>query len=187
MKKLLLAVILIMGAYSAISFAACVGPYCWDDRGSSVQGLGGYITQPIFGDNTGNAVSTATTSTDRGVYIPVYISTAGTALVRGDTVITTTAFASQGVAGTISNTGGATNLLGVVSNSCSTGTVCNVMIDGVALALTTGTVNVGDLLVTTTAANGYLATNNAATNSVMGRALASGNSAGGLTKIAVEP
>lgn len=76
--------------------------------------------------------------------------------------------------------------IGVADTATSTGTVINILSAGAwALAQTTGTVNPGDMLMTSSLASGFLQATVTSTNNVVGIALGVGNSAGGLTKVRI--
>jgi len=78
-----------------------------------------------------------------------------------------------------------TNFMGVSVVTSSTGNVIPIYTNGWVLALTTGTVAAGDVLVSSgSAAAGYLGTNNSPTSGTdIGTALGSGISSGGLTRV----
>lgn len=125
-------------------------------------------------------------STTAGEYpgFKVQIKNCGTvAWVQGTVVV---ANANAAGCGQASNTTGSTAILGIAEGAVAVNAVGSMTVNGWALALTTGTVNRGDVLISTGPNNGYLAANNspsAATN--MGVAVSSGNAAGGLTIIRV--
>lgn len=79
-----------------------------------------------------------------------------------------------------------TKWIGVAANAASTGTIVNVYWSGFVLARTTGTVNAGDVLVTTNTVglSGYLGADTTPTTGAdMAIAISSGVAAGGLTKV----
>ena len=109
-----------------------------------------------------SAVATSNQSsgiTNTALVIPVLLSSA---VSQGAAIIITSTNVVTNVNGVPSTTTGATTVLGIADTAASSGTIVNVDFSGLALALTTGTVTVGDLLVTsaTVSGQGYLATNN---------------------------
>ena len=77
-----------------------------------------------------------------------------------------------------------TGLIGYSMVASSTGSLIPVAMSGFSLALTTGTVNPGDTLVSTSAAAGYMATNaNSQFDADFAAALSTGVASGGLTLV----
>lgn len=77
-----------------------------------------------------------------------------------------------------------TDWVGISEGSVAVGSVGYITVAGYALALTTGTVNRGDTLVSTGTVAGYLGADTTPTTGAdVGVALSSGNAAGGLTII----
>lgn len=77
-----------------------------------------------------------------------------------------------------------TDWVGISEGAVAVGSVGYVTVGGYALALTSGTVNRGDVLVSTVGASGYLGADTTPTTGAdVGVALSSGNAAGGLTII----
>jgi hypothetical protein len=104
--------------------------------------------------------------------------------LEGSALVATTPVAGQGVTVAVAAaTANLTTVVGVASAAVSTGSVVGVYSYGWALALTTGTVNAGDVLTTSSASAGYLAANVVTSTGAVGVALASGNSAGGRIRI----
>lgn len=128
--------------------------------------------------------STFTTSGNSfGNIVPVYL-TGSIAAVEGSVLVATTPVAGKGVsvvvAPALSNLG---SPIGVARKASAVGNSIEMYTSGFVLARTTGTVNPGDPLVTSSLSAGYLATLSASSTTVVGVSLATGNSAGGLTKI----
>jgi hypothetical protein len=150
-----------------------------------VNTLGNIVSGPV-----GVSQSTATSTSNTAQTFAVFISSLSSlAPLKGMVIVSTTPIAGQGISGV---TGSATNTLttfiGVADVASATNTVVNVDYGGIAVALTTGTVNPGDLLVTTNTAAGYLGTNNSASaGQIVARALSSGISSGGLTRVLLRP
>jgi hypothetical protein len=112
------------------------------------------------GVGTANTTSAANVS----LTIPVLVSTA---ISQGMAIIATTQNQPGFVNGVMAQATGSTAVIGIADAAAASGTVVNVDFSGLAVALTTGAVTVGDLLVSTTGAtgsisSGYLATNNSA-------------------------
>lgn len=131
------------------------------------------------------AVSTSTTTgTSAGVRYPVYLG-GSTNSVEGSVIVATNPVNLNKVAGMITASSDLTTFIGIAASVVSTGSVVNVYSSGYILALTSGAVSPGDLLVTTSAAAGYLwANNSASANTVVGTALNKGTAASpGLMKI----
>lgn len=143
----------------------------------------------IIMGSTSTVVSTATTAgTGQGTYVTAYLVPGDleTAASEGSLLIATTPASGYGLSVGVSTGSFAQKWLGVAASAASTGTVVNMYTSGVVFALTTGTVNVGDLLVSTDGAVGYLSANNDTTNGdnrVVGVALSAGTTTGGRTKI----
>lgn len=126
---------------------------------------------------TGVSVSSVTTASNTALAFFVYLSTQTNAVAApaGGVVLSTTSTGSNIVGVVLSSqtsAGSAKTFLGIADSAASTGTVVQVDYSGIAVALTTGTVAPGDLLVTTNTVTGALATNNsAAAGSIVGVAL----------------
>lgn len=141
---------------------------------------------PAKAGNTATGASvtmpTTTTGANYGLWRPVY--NVGAAVTQGDVLIasnTGTGYVMKGIASS-----GATNVIGVAAEAiASAATGWMVPLGGqYAIAHTTGTVAIGDILVTTTSAAGYLATNNTPTaGTTVAKALSAGTAAGGNTLV----
>lgn len=127
----------------------------------------------------------STPSTTAGEYpgLKVQLKNDGaTAWAQGTLVIADADCAGCGKAGTA--TTDLTSWIGIAEEAVAAGAVGYVTVAGYALALTTGTVNRGDTLVSTTSAAGYLTGDSTPTTGAdVGVALSSGTSAGGLTVV----
>lgn len=135
---------------------------------------------------SGYTLSTTTVSSGVGYsyeYMYLLGSTSakiGSALVSVASTGLPTAVAVSGA------TNDLTTLVGISLVVASTGTSIPVATNGFVLALTTGTVNTGAVLVSTAGAAGYLSTNsNSVWGADFGLALSTGTSTGGLTLIKI--
>lgn len=126
--------------------------------------------------------STSTTSMSRGTAYPIYL-TGSSSVLEGSVVVATTPVAGQGaavvLAPTTLNQG---RWFGIAKSSSNVGLPIHAFTSGIVLALTTGTVNTGDMLGTSNLSAGYLQVTQSS-QPVVGIALSNGISAGGLTKI----
>ena len=132
------------------------------------------------------AISTALATPSQGTEFTAFLASGSVSYpaVQGSVLVATTTQNNLITVLVSSNTTGATTVIGVAVAAASTGTIVNLYSNGFVLALTTGPVNPGDVLVSTAAIAGYLMANNsAAANAQVGIALQTGNSAGGLTRI----
>jgi hypothetical protein len=154
--------------------------------GTSASTIGGSILQ----GTSGVAPSTAPTSGNSlGIMTPVLLANgSANAAVEGSVLISSTAISNQ-VTVVVSTGAGHINVVGIAAAVASTGSVVNMYTSGFVLALTTQTVNAGDVLVTTTTPAGYLVSAGQAggvalaTGNDVGVAMGAGVAAGGLTKI----
>jgi len=148
-----------------------------------------------FGNNEDNAMTLPTTSTaDKfGVKVPFY-NASGSALTRGMVVISSgnSTTALYGSAAAVTST---SSILGICDGTVASGAKGWMSVEGYAAVLTTGTVNLGDLLVSTSGSAGAGAAGyagkiaSAATveaGTVLGKAVSVGTAAGGLTIIRLE-
>lgn len=129
--------------------------------------------------------STATTSgTSEGRSRPAYL-TGTTAALEGSVLIATTPVAGHDFSVIVARAvADQTGWVGVAKAAKSTGSIVDVYYSGFVLARTTGTVNPGDTLVTSSATAGYLASDTTPTTGAdMAVALSAGTSTGGLTKV----
>ncbi len=112
--------------------------------------------------------------------VPVY--NVGAAVTLGDVLIASNTGTGYVMAGIASS--GATNVVGVAAASIASGAK-GWMVPlggGYAVVHTTGTVAIGDILVTTTSAAAYLATNNSpSAGTTVAKAMSAGTAAGGST------
>jgi hypothetical protein len=181
--KLFLGLMLIAGTCRAAQVCKSSDFWCYEAGPSQ------NLSTPARLDSSGTAwfnnmslavLGTADSSLGSGatndVSIQVFLSTtSASAAVIGDVIVATFTVNGQ-VTGVVGQaTSGLTNVIGIADAAGATGTVIPVGIYGLDLALTTGTITVGDLLVTTTAAAGYLTTNNsAAAGAIVGVAVNNG-------------
>lgn len=168
------------------------------DSGGTLRFILGAITQLANGQlsmgTSGVVLSTANTSGfSSGNLYYAYLGGSTNAL-EGSALIAATPVAGQGVTVTVAGaTIGLTNVVGFASSAVSTGSVVGMYSAGsYAMALTTGTVAIGDQLATSSLSAGYLYAPTTGTNSLLastatcGVALAVGNSAGGRIRIRVK-
>ena len=128
----------------------------------------------------------ASTSVTRGEFFSFYL--AGTVDSQiGHLLIATTPVSGQGISVMVAPaTINLTSWVGVAANGVSTGSVVNVFTGGTAVVFTTGTVNAGDVLVSSGVVVGYCgADNTPLTGADVGVALANGTAAGGTTLIRI--
>ncbi len=132
----------------------------------------------------GVILSTANTSGfSAGQLFYAYLG-GSTPALEGSSLVATTPVAGQGVTVAVAAaTAGLSTVVGVASSAVSTGSVVGVYSYGWVQALTTGTVNVGDYLQTSSASAGYLAAGGQVSTGTVGVALSAGNSAGGRIRI----
>jgi hypothetical protein len=170
-------------SYTTGANNSCINYYLDTSGNAATFGQNILYSNTIEGP-VGVGLSNGITAANTSNAIPVLVSTA---IVQGMAIIATTANQTGFVNGVMSATSGQTSILGVADTAASSGTVVNVDYSGVSLALTTGTVTVGDLLVSTVTWPGYLVTNNsAAAGAIVGTALATQASTyNGLTRILV--
>lgn len=161
---------------------SCIQYYLDTSGNQAVYGTNIQYSNIIEGP-TGVALSTLTTSPNTASSVPVLVSTA---VVKGMAMVATTVNQPNVVNGVMATTSGATTGIGIADVTAASGTVVNVDFSGPVVALTTGTVAVGDLLVSTVTWPGYLVTNNsAAAGAIYGTALAANGGVSGLTRILV--
>lgn len=139
-----------------------------------------------FGSITVAQSTTNTTGAGIGNVYSAFLAS-GTSIAAGEGSVICATTSQQGnlitanVCPAVFNT---TTWVGIADGAASTGTVVNILSAGAwALALTTGTVNPGDMLIVSAKSQGFLEATTLSTNSVVGIALGSGPSAGGLTRI----
>jgi hypothetical protein len=147
--------------------------------------LGQTTTQASGGGLVGTSTATAA-GNNSGIFTPITLA-AGSASTSIGSVVCATSSAS-GLAN-VFLCPATSNLyypVGIAANAVSSGSIVNVYTSGFVQALTTGTVNAGDLETTSSLSAGYLASNNTftfSTYTVVGIAMTAGNSNGGLTLI----
>ena len=133
--------------------------------------------------NLGANASQPSTSNFYGLKVSLK-NCGSTSWVAGNLVIVDDSAAGCGAVGTA--TTDLTDWVGIAEGTVAAGSIGYVTVGGYALALTTGTVNRGDTLVSTTSAAGYLTGDSTPTTGAdVGVALSSGTAAGGTTLIRV--
>lgn len=153
-----------------------------------------YVNSPYdvyFGSSTIAVTTTTTAGISQGNVYTVQIASGPSSInVTEGMVLCATTTATGGYVGVIScqATLSLNTPVGVALGAASSGTVVNMYTSGLILALTTGTVNPGDSLVTSTISQGYLQqlstqVTGVSTQTVVGVALGIGTSSGGLTRI----
>lgn len=131
------------------------------------------------------AVSTTTTSgNSQGVYFPAYLGGVTNA-VEGSVLCSTTVASGNLVTVQVCPAlVDHTDWVGIAKSAVSTGSVVNVYVSGWVLALSTGAVTAGQVLVTTGTVAGYLGPDTTPTTGAdVGVALGPGATAGGLVRI----
>lgn len=151
------------------------------------------VTDDFIRGSLTTAVSTTNTSgSGLGTIFTAYLKDGGAgvgtiAAVEGSVLCSTTASALAGNNVTVvvcPATGDFTAWIGIAAAAASTGSVVNVYDSGWVLALTTGPVTAGDVLITTTGAQGYLGFDNTPTTGAdVAVALGPGPVGGGLTRV----
>lgn len=142
----------------------------------------------VFQGTTGVVVSTLPVSGNSlGVYVPVTLAAgSANAAVEGSVLIASTSL--TGVTVVVSTGAGQFSVVGIAQAAASTGAVVNMYTSGWVLALASGTVAAGDILMSsfTATGTGYLATNNSAV-AYQGVAVAAGpNTSGSANLIKVK-
>jgi len=152
----------------------------------------GAASQINFGLATVAASTTTTSGNSQGSYYTAYLKDGGAgvgtiAAVEGSLICSTNASTNAGNFVTVAVCPpilDQTAWIGVAVTAASTGSVVNVYSSGWVLALTTGTVNAGDVLVTSGTVQGYLGSDTTPTTGAdVGVAMGPGNANGGLTRI----
>jgi hypothetical protein len=115
----------------------------------------------IIQGTSGTGALIANTAANSSLSIPILVSSA---VLQGSVIVAAAATPTNSTYVSGVNASGvvSTAVLGIADVAAASGTVVNVDYSGVAVALTTGAVNVGDLLVSTGTWPGYLYTNNSA-------------------------
>ncbi len=130
------------------------------------------------------AITTATTSGNSIGDRSTALLMGANAAIEGSVLIASTTVTGTSMTVAVSTGSTHPQVVGVATAAASTGTLVNFYTNGFVLALTSGTVAAGDILVTTVNGTGYLAAGNSA-NALyeVGIAGTAGTTAGGLTKI----
>jgi hypothetical protein len=139
----------------------------------------------------GGAAATSVSAAFPSVQV-LFVNGAAASIPRGSIVVATTAMTSDKFQnGSIVAAIATTTVLGVASADVASGAVGYMTVAGYALALTTGIVNIGDVLITTSPTGGPKGYASVTFSTVtwsnprsdFGIAVATGNPAGGLTLI----
>lgn len=139
----------------------------------------------ISGTAATNVVTAAGNS--HGVMTPIYLSGSnpafeGSLIVATNSVAGSTALSGIVRIGDLPNT---LNWIGIAAAAASTGSIVDVYTSGFVMALTSGPVLPGQLLVSTNTYSSYLVSTGTVSsgNALVGIAMSSGTTAGGLTPI----
>lgn len=168
-------------AYATVTYVQSFtvgGSYVWIlDRDGSTSQTG---PQKFGSTPTGSAVTlpTVATGSQFGTWIPAY--NAGPAVTQGTVMCSSTT--GTAYVGICTASSGLTSVAGVAAESIASATKGWIIPlgGGYAVVKTTGTVAIGDVLVTTVSAAGYLATNNTPTSgTAVAVAMSAGTAAGG--------
>lgn len=136
---------------------------------------------------TGVVLSTANTSGFSAGHLYFAFLGGSTAALEGSALVVTTPVAGQGVTVAVAAaTNGLSTVVGYSSVAASTGSIVGVYSDGWAMALTTGTVAVGDNLQTSSLSAGFLSSIGTISTGTIGVALQAGNAAGGRVRIKIK-
>jgi hypothetical protein len=153
------------------------------DNSSGPVALSQLATPNAFGTK-GTAVSTTTTAgSELGTTYQAFLAsgTVSVAALEGSVLCSTTTQQNLQVTVIVCTAlKDLSSVVGIASVATSTGSVVTVYSNGWVLGLTTGTVNPGDSLATSSLSAGYLESRSTGT---IGVALAAGNANGGLTRI----
>lgn len=189
MKKLLKwmgALALIIGVY-AIVHAATLGTverftsngtqiWVLKSDGSSAQ----TGSQKFGSDSVTPALPTAANGDKFGIKVPVY--NVGASATAQGTLLCSSNTGTGYVAACVSSD--QKTVFGTADDVIASGGYGYASVAGYALVLTTGTVAIGDVIVSTVASSGYGAANNSPTSGTdLGIAMSAGTAAGGLTLI----
>lgn len=130
-----------------------------------------------------------TVGTHPGLKVP-FVNKSGAVMVQGTVVVSSTTNNSQTGWGSQVAILATTTVLGVNDSACAVNAVCWMTVSGYALVLTTGAVQVGNILVSTAGTNnagaaGYagVTTGTQVVGTEVGIAASSGTASGGLTLI----
>lgn len=184
--------VLLVGTLISVAYAATyiqrftvLGTEVWriNNDGSLVNAAGITSVGPARRGNTatgsGVTLPTTTTGSNFASWVPIY-NAGSTALAQGDVIMASNTGTGYGIKGTA--TSGLTSIIGVAAEAISA-TTNGWMVPrggGYAVVKTTGTVNIGDLLVSTISAAGYLTGSTSPTSGTdVGTALSAGTAGGG--------
>lgn len=141
--------------------------------------------------NLGDSGTTPSTSSGAypGLLVPFY-NASGTTIVEGNILIASTTATSLTGAMTIGTALATTTVMGIAAETVASGAVGKMRVDGWAIVLTTGVVNIGDLIVTTNTVRGYAGRLSPGTSELVGdyigKAAQVGTPAGGYTLVILE-
>jgi len=166
-------------SFNGIGSNSTTTEWSLDDSGNVSQNgdLNFYRTTPTTSFSPSN-----TSGNSAGITFPAYLG-GSTAAVEGSALIVAAPLNSTQVQVQVANASASTKVIGVAAAAASVGSVVQVYTHGWVLALTTGTVSPGDILVSTTTAGYLFANNSASANQQVGIALSTGTAAGGLAVI----
>lgn len=135
-----------------------------------------------------STVSLSTTNTSGFSAGHLYYALLGgsTPALEGSALVATTPVGTSVTVAVAAATAGLSTVVGYASAAVSTGSIVGVYSDGWAMALTTGTVNVGDNLATSSLSAGFLSSIGTISTGTIGIALTSGNTAGGRIRIKIK-
>jgi hypothetical protein len=155
----------------SIGNAAALFPGTDNTNPLGVQTLRWSDLQTITGTFGGNVQHTTSvgvvpsTTVSLGEYYQAFLASGSNSVAStvGAVLCSTTPVLNQGLSVVVCPPlSGLTTTVGIAQNAVSTGSIVNVFMQGFVLASTSFTVTTGDLLVSTVAAAGILATNNSA-------------------------
>lgn len=136
-------------------------------------------------DETTPTVAPGTTNADFwSVKVP-FTNRSGSTISRGMVVVASITLTGTAL-GALTTSLATTTWMGIADGTITNGSVGFMSISGYASVLTSGTVNLGDMLVTTTTNFGYAGattSTNSIIGSIIGRAFSVGSSSGGFTVI----
>lgn len=121
-----------------------------------------------------------------GIKIPI---TNGSGIASADGMVVCSSFTTSSVQGTFNTLTATTTVLGIADAAYANGSSMYMTVSGYAMVLTTGTVKIGDLLVSsaTTIGRAGSATGTVVVGSVIGKALTAGAAAGDSVLALISP
>lgn len=184
MRKLNFGLIVATGLLfgGALSYAASGDISTWKHIFGNNAGKEAARIDSLGGLALGDAASAPSLTDYHGLKVSFY--NAGSALTVGDVVVSSNAGTGYGIKSYGSDL---KTVLGVADSSIASGAVGQITIVGYAVVHTSGAVAIGDMLVSTSATNGYAWANNSpTTGTVIGRAVSAGVTAGGNTLVLIK-